>query len=175
MVDKFVTEKKIAQEYSVLTTHIVKTLQDRLRKKGLDQDRGKISPDNPASHNFEAFFDQKTGITIFEISFVDPFYEGEMRYVFKDGKVKKEGHTYRDDHGILQGEAYYGEYTQEDKDFIVGSDPDHPENLPRDDISFADPLPVDLEELRIVSQMIGLLGVDPKKAEKLEHELPWLE
>lgn len=171
MVDKFVTEQKRAQEYSILTTHIVKTLQDRLKQKGLDQDSGKINPANPDSHYFRVFSDHKTGTMTFEVGFVGDFDEEEMRYVFKDGRVKKEGHVYIDDHSVLQGETYYGEYTGEEKDIIL--DKNH--GLSRDDVFFADPLRVELEELKMVSQIIDLLEINPNTADEIACKIPWFK
>jgi len=173
MIDNFIPEKKRAEEYSTLVTHAAKALQDRFGQKGLGY--GRINPANPDSHKFEVFSDYGGGSTAFEISFVGDYNEEEMRYVFKDGKVKKEGYTYIDDNSVSAGETYYGEYTQAEKDRITGKNPNDPENMPRYDISFADPLPVELEELRTVSQLIDLLGVDPNEAEKLGHELPWFD
>jgi len=166
MIDKFVTEKKRAEEYSTLVTHTAKALQDRFGQKGLGY--GRINPANPDSHNFEVFSDHRTGSMTFEISFDGDNNEEEMRYVFKDGKVKKEGYTYIEDNSMETSETYYGEYTQAEKDNITGENPDR-------DVFFADLLPVKLKELRTVSQIIDLLGVDPKKAEKLGHELPWFD
>lgn len=172
MVDRLITDKKRAQEYSVVTERVVKTVQDRLRQKGLARDSGKVNPLNFNSYNFEMSSDYETGVTTFEISFVGAFNEGEMRYVFKDGKVKKEGHTYADNRSIHDGERYYGEYTQEEIDSII--DGDYPEDLPRDDVFFNKPLPVEIRELRKVSQIIDLLVINPKRAEELVCELPLL-
>lgn len=175
MVDRLVIEKKRAEEYSVLVTRAVKAVQDRLRQKGLSQDSGMISPADSSILNFKMSANYETGVTAFELSFAGAFNEGEMSYVFEDGKVRKQGHTYTDDDSVHDGERYYGHFTEEDKEFFAGDNPDDPEAIPRDDVFFEDPLPVGATELRMVSQIIDSLDVNPKKADKLAHKLPWFE
>jgi hypothetical protein len=54
----------------------------------------------------------------------------------------------------------------------IGYGSNDPKDWPRDGIYFEVPLSVDIEELRVFSQFIDVLGIDPKFADKLALQLP---
>ncbi len=176
MVDRLVGEKKRAQEYSVLAARTAEVIKGKLREKGLSQERGEVDENSLGTPlYFHMSADYETGVTTFELSFAGATHEAEMRYEFKDGKVKKVCHTYMDSHSDNDGERYYGEFTEEEKDELCGVNPNDPEDLPREDIFFANPLSVELNELRIVSQIINSLRVDPRRVKELVRHLSWFD